>query len=313
MKKTIFAPSLLMAGLLTAGVAAAEPYSSWKGVQKSDDDQLTISDSFKSDYRDSSTYSEDNDVTKSLDYTSTRRTHEDNDITKTYTRTEDNDVRTDLDYKSVYQTSEDNDVTKTWQKSEDNDITKSWRNTEDNDYTSTVTEDNDVTKDFDYTSSYEANQDNDVTEDNDVAVDVDFQIATPTITSHKDQRQDAGHQAKGAAYGSAQGHDVGVQGGYTAVSAGNDETVFYGPAMVNNNTNQLPQNNLFVQGSNMAPISQSNTFAGRDMGPKGVFAPVGNTSAMVGGDVGQTSGISFDQAGDSGNSIQDPISSGISR
>lgn len=295
MKKTVFVPSLLMAGLLAAGAASADPYSSWKSYRTSDDDQLTISDSFKDQSRYSTTVTEDNDVTKSIDYSSIRRTHEDNDYTKTvsedndYTKTvsEDNDITADFDYSSVYKTSEDNDVTKSWSKSEDNDITKHWTNTEDNDYTHT--------------------------EDNDTDVDVDFQIATPTITSTKDQDQNAGHVASGSAYGKASGHDVGVYGGETMVSAGNDDQRFYGPAMVNTNTNQVPVNNLTIGGSNMAPIGQSNTFAGRDMGPKGVFAPVGNTSAVVGGDVGQQSGVAFDQAGDALNSIQDPISSGISR
>ena len=303
MKKTVFAPSLLMAGLLAAGVAAAEPYAAWKGARVSDDDSYSATDSFNSDYR--------SDVTKSLDYSSVRKSHEDNDVTKTYTRTEDNDVATDIDYSSVYKTSEDNDISKSWQKSEDNDITKSWSNQEDNDYTSSVKEDNDV--DFDYSSVYEANQDNDVTEDNDVAVDVDFQIATPTITSHKDQSQHAGHQADAAAYGHASGHDVGVRGSTTMVSAGNDEQVFYGPAMINNNTNQMPVNTAFIGGSNSAPIMQAIDMAGRDRGNKGVFAPIGNTSAVTGGDVGQTSGVSIDQLGDAGNSIQDPISSGIQR
>jgi hypothetical protein len=97
------------------------------------------------------------------------------------------------------------------------------------------------------------------------------------------------------------------------VSAGNDETVYYGPALVNTNVNQLPQNNLFIQGSNGAPISQANTFAGRDMGPKGVFAPVGNTSVGVSGNVGNQSGASVGQSGDSANSIADPMSSVINR
>ena len=131
------------------------------------------------------------------------------------------------------------------------------------------------------------------------------------MTSHKYQDQDAGHQADTQVYGAASGHSVGVEGGTNLVSAGNDETVYYGPALVNTNTNQLPQNNLFIQGSNTgAPISQANTFAGRDMGPKGVFAPIGNTSAQVGGNVGNQSGASVDQSGDSANSIADPMSSG---
>ena len=83
--------------------------------------------------------------------------------------------------------------------------------------------------------------------------------------------------------------------------------------MINNNTNQLPQNNLFVQGHNMAPISQSNTFAGRDMGNKGVFAPIGNTSAAVVGNVGQTSGAQVGQSGSSANSIADQMRGSVSK
>ena len=193
--------------------------------------------------------------------------------------------------------------------SEDNDTT----------ITKTHTEDNDVSihKDWDYTSIYKTSEDNDVTttvtEDNDVTTDLDFQIATPTLSSYKFQDQDAGHQADTSVLGIASGHSVGVEGSTNFVSAGNDETVYYGPALVNTNTNQLPQNNLFISGSNVAsPINQQNTFAGRDMGPKGVFAPIGNTSSMVSGDVGNQSGASVDQAGDSSNSIADPMSSFIS-
>ena len=107
----------------------------------------------------------------------------------------------------------------------------------------------------------------------------------------------------------ASGHSVGVEGGTNLVSGGNEETVYYGPALVNTNTNQLPQNNLFIQGSNGAPISQANTFAGRDMGPKGVFGDIGNTSALVGGDVSNSSGAGIDQSGDSANGIDETMSS----
>ena len=253
MKSAPFASSLVFAGILLAGAAQAEtPYSAWS---QSDDDSISVADSFnhseQSSYESawSSSVSEDNDVAVDL-----RNTHsEDNDITK------------DFDYTSIYETSEDNDVT-----------------------TTTTT-----------------------TEDNDGAVD--FQFATPTLTSHKYQDQDAGHQADTSVLGYASGHDTAVQGGTTMVSAGNDETVYYGPALVNTNTNQLPQNNLFIQGSNGAPISQANTFAGRDMGPKGVFAPVGNTSVGVSGNVGNQSGASVDQSGDAANAISDPMSAVINR
>jgi hypothetical protein len=211
--------------------------------------------------------------------------------------------------------SQDNDVTIS------KDLDYSYSSSEDNDttITKTHTEDNDVSihKDWDYTSIYKTSEDNDVTttvtEDNDVTTDLDFQIATPTLSSYKYQDQDAGHQADTSVLGIATGHSVGVEGSTNFVSAGNDETVYYGPALVNTNTNQLPQNNLFISGSNVgSPISQANTFAGRDMGPKGVFAPIGNTASMVSGDVGNQSGASVDQAGDSRNSIADPMSSFIS-
>ena len=278
--------ALILAGLFAVGTAQANPYASWQSAV-SDDDIVKVQDSFNR--------SQDNDVsvaiektrTEDNDYTSSYYKSEDNDITKSYQKSEDNDVS------SWYRHSEDNDVT------EDNDISSWYKSSEDNDITKTHTEDNDYTH----------TEDNDVTTD----IDVDFRIATPTLTSTKYQSQDAGHEADATVLGAARGHDTSVRGGPTVVSAGNDEQVFYGPAMVNNNTNQLPQNNLFVQGSNMAPISQSNTFAGRDMGPKGVFAPVGNTSATVWGNVDQTSAAQIGQSGDSSNSIADTMSAPISQ
>jgi hypothetical protein len=200
---------------------------------------------------------------------------------------------------SSYRSSVDTDLSLTKQHSEDNDISVRKSHSEDNDVA--------ISKDFDYTSIYKTSEDNDVT------TDVDLQFATPTMTSYKHQDQDAGHQADTTVLGVANGHSVDVEGGTTVVSAGNDETVYYGPALVNTNVNQLPQNNLFIQGSNGAPISQANTFAGRDMGPKGVFAPVGNTSVGVSGNVGNQSGASVGQSGDSANSIADPMSSVINR
>ncbi|MEZ5559319.1 MAG: hypothetical protein R3E86_12365 [Pseudomonadales bacterium] len=181
----------------------------------------------------------------------------------------------------------------------------------DDDWTQTVSEDNDwiskVQQDNDWTQTI--SEDNDTTTD----VDVDLQFAMPTLTSHKFQDQDAGHQADTQVYGSASGHSVGVEGATNLVSAGNEETVYYGPALVNTNVNQAPVNNAFVGGSNIAPIFQANTMAGRDLGDKGVFAPIGNTSAMVGGDVSQSSGASVGQSGNAANAIADPISSSISR
>jgi hypothetical protein len=290
MKKAPFHLSLVLAGVIAASGAAADPYSSWQS-SASDDDSFSATDSFNREVTVSKTRSEDNDswISKS--------------------RSEDNDV----DIRKSH--SEDNDYWSSRSHSEDNDVSVSKSHSEDNDVS--------VSKDFDYTSIYKTSEDNDVTttvtEDNDITktwqqtTDVDFQIATPTMTSHKYQDQDAGHQADTSVYGTASGHSVGVEGGTNLVSAGNEETVYYGPALVNTNTNQLPQNNLFIQGSNGAPIRQDNTFAGRDMGPKGVFAPIGNTSAQAGGSVGNQSGASVDQGGDSANSIADPMSSVIKR
>lgn len=192
-------------------------------------------------------------------------------------------------------------------------VSKTWSQDNDVDVRKYHSEDNDVSISKEYSSVYTSSEDNDVTKSWYQTTDVDSQFATPTLTSHKFQKQDAGHQADTSVYGTASGHSVAVEGGTNFVSAGNDETRYYGPALVNTNTNQLPQNNLFISGSNGAPIRQDNTFAGRDMGPKGVFAPIGNTSAQVGGNVGNQSGASVGQSGDSANSIADPMSSTISR
>jgi hypothetical protein len=278
MKSVTFASSVILAGILAASSASADynPYASWSS---SDDDVTKIADSYNQKTSVSKSKSEDNDTTIS----------EDNDVS----------ISKKFDY--------------AWSNVEDNDKTITKTHTEDND------QDNDVSisKDWDYTSVYKTSEDNDVTttvtEDNDVTTDLDFQIATPTMSSYKFQDQDAGHQADTSVLGVANGHSVGVEGSTNLVSAGNDETVYYGPALVNTNTNQLPQNNLFITGSNVAsPIEQRNTFAGRDMGPKGVFAPIGNTSVGVSGNVGNQSGASVDQAGASRNSIADPMSSVIS-
>lgn len=271
MKKAPFQLSLILAGVLAASSAAAGPYDSWHSAV-SDDDLVSIADSFNSESSVSSSYSEDNDSYR------------------TDTRSEDNDYTSSV--------SEDNDWTSSVRQrhSEDNDF---WsRHSEDNDYTSSYSEDNDVT----------------TTEDNDVTTEIDFQIATPTMTSHKFQDQDAGHQADTQVYGAASGHSVGVEGGTNLVSAGNEETVYYGPALVNTNTNINPVNNAFVQGSNSAPIYQANTVAGGDMGDRGIFgSPIGNTSAQVGGSVGNQSGAAVDQSGDAANSIADPMTSVIGR
>ena len=210
---------------------------------------------------------------------------------------EDNDIALDFQ-KSV---SEDNDVIVSKSKSEDNDYSSVWSNSEDNDYTSDYrhSEDNDV------------HQDNDITKSWQQSTDVDFQIATPTLTGYKYQDQDAGHSASQSVLGAARGHTVAVEGGPTSVSAGNDEQVFFGPAMVNNNVNMLPQTDILVNGANYAPISAVNTMAGRDMGDKGVFAPIGNTSASVSGDTLQRSSAGLSQSGDSANSIADQMNASI--
>ena len=248
--KVALRPSLFLACALVMSPAIAEegPYASWKS-KTSDDDTLTIRDSFNHDRTDTVT----TDV----------------DVRKHYEANE----RTDIDVDKRY---------------ESNFLSKS-----DDDYTSTKTVDID-----DSWSQSTA---------------LDLQVVTPTLTSDKEQYQSAGHSAYNEAYGQARGHSVGVEGGTTVVNAANDKQVFLGGAMVNNNVNQLPQNNLFLQGGSMGPISQGSTFAGRDLGPKGVFGPVGNTSAAVMGNVGQTSGASVDQSGNAANSIADPISSEVSK
>lgn len=249
--------SLLLAGLLTSGVAAAEyPYSAWQSASD-DDTEIKVSDSFnrQTDTRLNKTISQDNDYTL-------RKSHkEDNDIT----------LSSDDDY------SDSSTTTHTWTNTEDNDVTKSWQKSEDND------------------------------------IAVDFQIAKSAQTSDKFQHQDAGHKGSNKVVGLAKGHEVYTQGGDTQVSAGNDETYFMGPAMVNNNVNQVPVNHVNVSGSNSAPIGLSNVMAGRDMGDKGVFAPIGNTSVGVTGNVGNQSGASLDQRGAASNSVADPISSTIRR
>lgn len=294
MKSVPFASSLILAGILAAGNASADyPYASWS---QSGDDITKIADSYNKTKTTtvSKSESQDNDTTISKDFDYSYASDDDKTITKSHS--EDNSVR------------EDNHVEISKQ------LDYAWSNREDND----VHEDNDinVSKDWDYSSVYKTSEDNDVhttiTEDNDVATDLDFQIATPTMSSHKYQDQDAGHQADTSVLGVANGHSVGVEGSSNLVSAGNEETVYYGPALINTNTNQNPQNNLMIGGSNVAPISQANTFAGRDMGPKGFFGTVGETSVGVSGSVGNQSGASVDQAGDSANSIADPFSSSIS-
>lgn len=218
---------------------------------------------------------------------------------ETNTRSEDNDV--DLRFKSsqdndhINQHSEDNDVELVFKTSEDNDIADSYNTDTKGSYNSDYSQDNDVT------TSWRAR------------LDIDSIVATPTMTATKDQDQHAGHQGYADSYGVADGHDTAVYGGQTSVSAGNDEQVFLGPAMVSTNTNILPSNDLMIGGHNSGPIGMSNTSAGRDLGDKGVFAPVGNTTVGVSGDVGQASTSVLEQSGDSGNIAEDIMSSGIGR
>ena len=209
------------------------------------------------------------------------------------------DSKVDTDVDLSYRTSEDNDVTKTH--SEDNDI----------DLRFSASEDNDVVDSYNNDLDYRHSEDNDTSWQQ--RIDVDSIVATPTLKSRTDTRQDAGHTGYTDAVGVADGHDVQVVGGPTVVSAGNDEQRFYGPAMVNTNTNILPSNDLFIGGHNAGPIGQSNTTAGRDMGDKGVFAPIGNTSAAVGGNVGQASTAITEQSGDARNSAEEVMSSPIGR
>jgi hypothetical protein len=293
--KKVFAPTLILAGLMAAGPAVADtPYSSWSAQRST---EVAIDDSFNRSV--SSSVSEDNDI--ALDFQ--KSISEDNDVTVTKSKTEDND------YTSISKHSEDNDYTSDYRHSEDNDITKDLRFRSDYRHS----EDNDYTSDYRHSEDNDVHQDNDITKSWQQSTDVDFQIATPTLTGYKYQDQDAGHTGSQSVLGAARGHTVAVEGGPTSVSAGNDEQVFFGPAMVNNNVNMLPQTDILVNGANYAPISAVNTMAGRDMGDKGVFAPVGNTSAVVSGDTLQRSSAGMSQTGDSANSIADQMNASIAK
>lgn len=219
--------------------------------------------------------------------------------------------RHDTRYDSRYESTTDTDVDLSYRTSEDNDVTQSHSEDNDIDLRFRASEDNDVVDSYNHDSNY--SEDNDVTTSWRQRLDIDSVVATPTMDSRTDTRQDAGHNGYTDAYGSASGHEVGVYGGETSVSAGNDEQIFMGPAMVNTNTNILPSNDLFIGGHNSGPIGQSNTAAGRDLGDKGVFAPIGNTSAVVAGDVGQASTAITEQSGDARNSAEEVMSSRIGR
>ena len=165
---------------------------------------------------------------------------------------------------------------------------------------------------FNREASYSKSEDNDFTSIFTRTTDIDS--ITPTLTSIKKQDVRSGHTA-GDAYvsGAAKGHVSKVQGSKNLVSAGNKETNYWGPAMVNTNVNQLPTNNLFIQGSNVgSPISQAIESVAGDKGNYGVFgSPIGNTQSWVGGDVSNASGAAYDQSGDSSSSIADTMRSSI--
>ncbi len=299
--KKVFTPTLILAGLMAAGTAVADtPYGSWSQASSADRiTEVAIDDSFNRSSR--SSVEQDNDT----DIDVRKSSSQDNDVNISKSNKEDNDVQITKSFE------QDNDITKTW--TQDNDVHKDFRYS--SDYRNV--EDNDVNKEFTYSSDYRHSEDNDVHQDNDVtkswqqSTDVDFQIATPTLTGYKHQDQDAGHAASQSVLGAARGHSVAVEGGPTSVSAGNDENVFFGPTMQNTNVNMLPQTDILVNGANYAPISAVNTMAGRDMGDKGVFAPVGNTSAQVSGDTLQRSSAGLSQSGDSANSIADQMNASI--
>ncbi len=284
MKRTPLA--IAISSILLAGAVQAEdsPYAAW---QQSSDDDVTIKtdESFNRDY----SVREDNDVSKVI--------KKDIDITKT--RTEDND----------FTYTKDIDITK--KHSEDNDFALDLY--QDNDVTKTRTEDNDIALDFkqDNDWTYTSSEDNDVTKSWDADIDVDSQHAASTQDVHKYQDQYAGHQGQSSAQGYAEGHDTSVYGGQTKVAAGNDENLNFGTQI--SNVNQMPTNYLFVGGSNMAPIDQTNQSAGRDLGSKGVFAPVGNVGVEVLGNTGNHTSSGVDQSGSASNGIKDGVYSDIRR
>ncbi|MEE8245290.1 MAG: hypothetical protein V3R27_09850 [Pseudomonadales bacterium] len=195
-----------------------------------------------------------------------------------------------------------------YSKTEDNDVAITRTSSEDND----TTIDRSIADSFNRQSSYSKSEDNDFTSIFKRTTDID--VITPTLTSLKKQDVSAGHTA-GNAYvsGAANGHVSDVQGSKNLVSAGNKETNYWGPAMVNTNVNQIPTNHLYIQGSNVgSPISQGIESVAGDKGNYGVFgSPIGNTQSWVGGDVSNASGAAYDQSGDSSSSIADTMSSSV--
>jgi len=289
----LFSSALVLAGALGAASAMAKsPYASW---QASDDD-VRIEDSFNRSRTDTDVdvdvrKSEDNSKRFAYERTSDDDSHWSQDITKSFT--------------SSYESSDD-DTTIT--KSSDDDIT---RISEDNDWTKTVSEDNDYTK--------TVSEDNDWTNTESTDLDFDLQVATPTMTSTKYQAQDAGHEADASVFGAASGHSVGAHGGTNLVSAGNEETTFNGPALINENNNNFnPQSNSLAVYGSVGPgaylgLSNDAEIVNGDKGARGNFAPIGNVSAGASGNVGQQSGSVIDQQGDSSNGIREDMSSYIGR
>ena len=238
MKKAPFALSLIAAGLLAAGSAAANEYGAWRSVA-SDDDTVSIADSFN----------------KSKEY-STESTMTDDDVIRdSYNRSKQSSVRTSDD--DVTRDSFNRSKRSSWESTSSDDDSLSIADSFNRDFRSD--DDTTVTKsqDNDYTHTEDNDQDNDVT--------LDFQLAMPELSSDKDLDQHAGHQSDTSAYGEAYGHSVGVQGGTNMISAGNEKTYNAGPVFSPVNVNSVPVNTVHVSGNSYAPIDQSSTTAGGDI------------------------------------------------
>lgn len=186
---------------------------------------------------------------------------------------------------------EDNDISSVFSSTQDNDVTSSYRHSEDNDITSSYrhSEDNDVTSSWKY----------------------DSEVISPTLTSYKRQDQDAGHKSAMKVSGSATGHALAVRGGPVVVSVGREDTFNAGPVITNNNN--FAPNTATIYGSSLAPIQQSGSFVGGDVKRYDLSGPIGNTSAVAAGNVGNQSLASLQQSGDSANGIDDDMISGINR
>ena len=97
------------------------------------------------------------------------------------------------------------------------------------------------------------------------------------------------------------------------ISAGNEKTYNAGPVFAPVNVNSVPVNTVHVGGNSYAPIDQSSTTAGGDIfyAPKTVVGPVGTQEVFTGGNVGQSSGASTAQSGDSSNGNTESFRSDI--